>query len=114
MSIAGVMRFLQMEWHNHERQRNAWDIEREEMKQKIASQEGKIKGFKHTNSVLERCVKVLEKALKDERSKNKTLQAIQKGEQPPEDIKADLMKGPQRLSDLSNGIKCMFAMLSYQ
>lgn len=64
------MRFLQLEWHNHERMRNAWDIEREEMKIKIARQEGVNKKLKRMTEVLEKHVKMLQTALKNERAKN--------------------------------------------
>jgi len=33
------MRFLQTEWHRHERDRNAWDIERAEMKSRIGNKQ---------------------------------------------------------------------------
>ena len=69
------MRFLQIEWHNHERLRNAWDIERDEMKQKIAKQEGANKKLKRMNEVLEKHVKILEKSLKEERAKKKVVSA---------------------------------------
>jgi striatin 1/3/4 len=65
------MRFLQIEWHNHERARNAWDIERAEMKAKIAKQEGECRHAKRINEQLERQVRMLELALKNERAKNK-------------------------------------------
>ncbi|KAI7180907.1 hypothetical protein KC352_g23582, partial [Hortaea werneckii] len=42
-TLQGVMRFLQIEWHAHERARNSWDIERAEMKAKIAKQEGEVR-----------------------------------------------------------------------
>ena len=75
------MRFLQIEWHNHERARNAWDIERAEMKAKIAKQEGDTRALKRLNELLEKQIRMLERALKHERAKNK---AIAAGEQPPE------------------------------
>lgn len=65
------MRFLQIEWHNHERARNAWDIERAEMKAKIAKQEGECRHAKRINEQLDRQVRMLEMALKNERAKNK-------------------------------------------
>ncbi|KAK5161567.1 hypothetical protein LTR04_004179 [Oleoguttula sp. CCFEE 6159] len=65
------MRFLQIEWHNHERARNAWDIERAEMKAKIAKQEGECRNSKKTQEQLDRQIKMLEKALRVERMKNK-------------------------------------------
>ena len=65
------MRFLQIEWHNHERARNAWDIERAEMKAKIAKQEGEVRQTKKLNEQLERQIRMLEMALKNERSKSR-------------------------------------------
>lgn len=67
----GVMRFLQIEWHNHERARNAWDIERAEMKAKIAKQEGEGRQAKRLNEQLDRQVRMLEMALRNERAKSK-------------------------------------------
>jgi len=67
------MRFLQTEWHRHERDRNAWEIEREEMKNRIASLEGETRTSKGLRSSLERHVKLLELALKKEREKVKKL-----------------------------------------
>ncbi|KAI9652408.1 MAG: hypothetical protein M1831_006817 [Alyxoria varia] len=75
-----VMRFLQIEWHNHERQRNSWDIERAEMKAKIAKQEGECRSSRKLNDLLDKQVQMLEKALRYERAKNK---AITAGEEPP-------------------------------
>lgn len=77
------MRFLQIEWHNHERARNAWDIERAEMKAKIAKQEGEVRHTKKLNDQLERQIRMLELALKNERSKNRdkaTSESAAKGE----------------------------------
>ncbi|KAL9093272.1 MAG: hypothetical protein Q9165_004013 [Trypethelium subeluteriae] len=64
-----VMRFLQLEWHRYERERNAWDIERAEMKAKIAKQEGESRSSKKLNDQLNRQIRMLEKALKNERAK---------------------------------------------
>jgi len=67
------MRFLQTEWHRHERDRNRWEIEREEMKNRIAILEGETRTSKGLRSSLERHVKLLEIALKKEREKMKSL-----------------------------------------
>ena len=64
------MRFLQMEWQAHERARNAWDIERAEMKAKIAKQEGDGRKAKKLNEQLDKQIRMLEKALKSERARN--------------------------------------------
>lgn len=65
------MRFLQLEWHNHERARNAWDIERAEMKAKIAKQEGEVRSAKKLNDQLNKHIRMLEQALMNERAKSK-------------------------------------------
>lgn len=70
-SVSGVMRFLQLEWHNHERARNAWDIERAEMKAKIAKQEGEVRSAKKLNDQLNKHIRMLEQALMNERKKSK-------------------------------------------
>ncbi|QDS70425.1 hypothetical protein FKW77_009613 [Venturia effusa] len=72
-TLQGVMRFLQIEWHNHERARNSWEIEREEMKQKVTKDEGEIKKLKWQNEFLEKHVKMLESSLRAERAKSKAL-----------------------------------------
>lgn len=76
---AGVMRFLQLEWHAHERARNSWDIERAEMKAKIAKQEGEVRHAKRINEQLDRQVRMLEMALKNERAKARKLAKGQAG-----------------------------------
>ena len=71
---SGVMRFLQTEWHRHERDRNAWEIERAEMKSRIGKLEGDGRTSKRLQETLGKHVKILENALKREREKIKTLQ----------------------------------------
>lgn len=70
---AGVMRFLQTEWHRHERDRNAWEIERAEMKSRIGRLEGDIRTSKRLRESLAKHVRLLEAALKKEREKVKKL-----------------------------------------
>lgn len=89
------MRFLQLEWHNHERARNAWDIERAEMKAKIAKQEGEVRSAKRLNEQLEKHVKMLENALRNERAKSKA-QAV--GEKSSADQDKTDVKGKERAS----------------
>lgn len=71
--IIGVMRFLQTEWHRHERDRNAWQIERAEMKSRIGKLEGDGRTSKRLQESLGKHVKILENALKREREKLKSL-----------------------------------------
>ena len=61
------MRFLQTEWHRHERDRNAWEIERAEMKSRIGKLEGDGRTSKRLQETLGKHVKLLENALKRER-----------------------------------------------
>lgn len=77
MIFAGVMRFLQMEWHRHERDRNAWQIERAEMKSRIGKLEGDGRTSKRLQESLGKHVKILENALRKERDKAK----VQPGEE---------------------------------
>lgn len=79
-TLQGVMRFLQVEWHNHERARNAWDIERAELKAKITKQEGDFRNSKRLNQALDKQVRMLEIALRAERTKRKEAVPI---EPPP-------------------------------
>ena len=65
------MRFLQTEWHRHERDRNAWEIERAEMKSKIGKLEGDGRTSKRLQASLSKHVKMLENVLKQERAKAK-------------------------------------------
>ncbi|KAI0180712.1 WD40 repeat-like protein [Hypoxylon sp. FL1284] len=65
-TLQGVMRFLQTEWHRHERDRNAWEIERQEMKARIAALEGSARRADATQKALKRYVNILEKKVKDQ------------------------------------------------
>ncbi|TDZ47649.1 Striatin Pro11 [Colletotrichum trifolii] len=65
-TLQGVMRFLQTEWHRHERDRNAWEIERQEMKARIAALEGQARRSDATQKALKKYVAILEKKVKDQ------------------------------------------------
>ncbi|CCX32581.1 Similar to Striatin Pro11; acc. no. Q70M86 [Pyronema omphalodes CBS 100304] len=68
-TLQGVMRFLQTEWHKHERDRNNWEIERAEMKARIAKLEGENRAEKRLHQVHQARIQILERALKQERAK---------------------------------------------
>ena len=78
------MRFLQTEWHRHERDRNAWQIERAEMKSRIGKLEGDGRTSRRLQESLGKHVKILENALRKEREKMKALQAGEKPEHQAE------------------------------
>lgn len=82
------MRFLQTEWHRHERDRNAWEIERADMKARIAKMEGDNRAAKRLQQAYLQRVKMLEIALKQERSKNKA-NGVSNGQ--PEDTTSELV-----------------------
>lgn len=60
------MRFLQTEWHRHERDRNAWEIEKQEMRARIANLEGQARRADATQKALKRYVSILEKKVKEQ------------------------------------------------
>lgn len=65
-TLQGVMRFLQTEWHRHERERNAWEIEKQEMRGRIASLEGQARRADATQKALKKYVTILERKVKDQ------------------------------------------------
>lgn len=98
-NLPGVLHFLQIEWRRYERDRNEWEIERAEMKARIALLEGERRGIENVKTDLMRRVKMLEIALRQERSKylasNPKEQTATK-EQPP---------AKQSASSMPNGTK---------
>ncbi|KAF9989138.1 hypothetical protein BGZ75_007392 [Mortierella antarctica] len=68
-AFPSVLQFLQSEWRRFERDRNEWDIEKAEMKARIAFLEGEKRGVDNTKMDLMKRVKMLEYALRQERSK---------------------------------------------
>jgi striatin 1/3/4 len=99
--LLGVMRFLQIEWHNHERARNAWDIERAEMMAKIVKHEGETPMLKRQVEVLEKHIRMLEQALKAERAKSRALAAGDKS--APEDEPTSEVKGKNAVKTEGKG-----------
>ncbi|KAL1845663.1 1,2-dihydroxy-3-keto-5-methylthiopentene dioxygenase [Paecilomyces lecythidis] len=104
-TLQGVMRFLQTEWHRHERERNAWEIERAEMKSRIGRLEGDARTSKRLHESLGKHIKLLEAALKREREKVKGLMNGEKVEDlrdPKEVAKENLKSIPKRAPPSSN------------
>ncbi|KAF8644144.1 hypothetical protein AX16_008671 [Volvariella volvacea WC 439] len=71
-TLSSVLHFLQTEWRRYERDRNEWEIERAEMRARIALLEGERRSFENVKLDLMRRVKMLEYALRMERSKQLT------------------------------------------
>lgn len=99
--LIGVMRFLQTEWHRHERDRNAWEIERAEMKSRIGRLEGDLRTSKRLHESLSKHVRLLETALKKEREKTKKLSNNEKIELP-QDSKEIARESVQFLKGMSH------------
>lgn len=79
------MRFLQSQYHSFERERNAWEIERAEMKSRMGKLEGEARTSKRMQESLGKHVKLLEIALRKERDINKKLRSGQQvNEQKPD------------------------------
>ncbi|KAK3817508.1 MAG: WD40-repeat-containing domain protein [Benniella sp.] len=69
-AFPSVLQFLQSEWRRFERDRNEWDIEKAEMKARIAFLEGEKRGVDNTKLDLMKRVKMLEYALRQESASN--------------------------------------------
>jgi striatin 1/3/4 len=94
------MRFLQTEWHRHERDRNAWEIERQEMKSRIASLEGQARRADATQKALKKYVAILEKKVKEQAALLKS------------DGKADAVTRPDRAALLQEKLRREFPALN--
>lgn len=79
-TLQGVMRFLQTEWHRHERDRNAWEIEKQEMKGRIANLEGAARRADATQKALKKYVAILEAKVKEQSAQLKAAAAGDKVE----------------------------------
>lgn len=68
-SIPGILHFIQHEWARFETERSQWEVERAELLARIAFLQGERKGQENLKNDLVRRIKMLEYALKQERSK---------------------------------------------
>jgi striatin 1/3/4 len=87
-----------MEWHRHERDRNGWEIERQEMKGRIARLEGSTRKADTSIGSLKKYVNMLEKALKERDAQVRALKA-------GVDVKVELANEEKLLSGKSAHIK---------
>lgn len=87
LNLSNVLHFLQTEWRRYERDRNEWEIERAEMRARIALLEGERRSFENVKLDLMRRIKMLEHALRVERSKQLSQPASQTAP-PPAPAKA--------------------------
>lgn len=66
-NLSSVLHYLQSEWRRYERDRNEWEIERAEMRARIALLEGERRSFENVKLDFMRRIKMLEYALRVER-----------------------------------------------
>ncbi|KAK9460674.1 Striatin family-domain-containing protein [Lipomyces oligophaga] len=71
-TLQGVMRFLQTEWQKNERSRIQWEIERAEMKARIARLEGEKRGSEQLLETYVKRIAMLERALETQRSESRS------------------------------------------
>lgn len=68
-TLSGILHFLQSEWRRFERERNEWEIERAEMRARVALLEGERRGMENAKTDLLKRIKMLEYALRQERNR---------------------------------------------
>ncbi|KAI0273852.1 WD40-repeat-containing domain protein [Gloeopeniophorella convolvens] len=95
-TLSNVLHFLQSEWRKYERDRNEWEIERAEMRARIALLEGERRSFENIKVDLMRRIKMLEYALRVERSKQLSQPASSAGQSIPPAKLASLQSTSQK------------------
>ncbi|KAF9459358.1 WD40-repeat-containing domain protein [Collybia nuda] len=100
-TLSSVLHFLQTEWRRYERDRNEWEIERAEMRARIALLEGERRSFENVKLDLMRRIKMLEYALRMERSKQLTQPVSQNN--PPAKLAA--IQGHAALSSQKDDVQ---------
>ncbi|GAB0146924.1 hypothetical protein EsHS_00007309 [Epichloe bromicola] len=98
-TLQGVMRFLQTEWHRHERDRNSWEIEKQEMRGRIAHLEGQARRADATQKALKKYVTILERKVKDQSEQIKGTAAREENASAKNDRSAKIQKKLRSSSD---------------
>lgn len=98
-TLQGVMRFLQTEWHRHERDRNSWEIEKQEMRGRIAHLEGQARRADATQKALKKYVTILERKVKDQSEQIKGTAAREENASAKNDRSAKIQEKLRSSSD---------------
>ncbi|KAJ7990395.1 hypothetical protein DPEC_G00299860 [Dallia pectoralis] len=97
LSLPGILHFIQFEWGRFQTEKYRWEAERDELRAQVAFLQGERKGQENMKQDLVRRIKMLEYALKQERSKHQKLKTgrdLSPGEKKP-DTEAELVpNGP--------------------
>ncbi|TPX49604.1 hypothetical protein SeMB42_g02554 [Synchytrium endobioticum] len=93
-TLPGVLHYLQSEWRRFERNRNDWEIEKSDLQSRIAFLESERRGMDNIRTDLLRRIRMLEYALRQERSKYVGLQAQISGQTLAETV-SDASESPE-------------------
>ncbi|XP_077174583.1 striatin-4 [Paroedura picta] len=96
LSLPGILHFIQHEWARFEAEKSRWEAEKAELQAQVAFLQGERKGQENLKTDLVRRIKMLEYALKQERSKYHKLKfgtEPNQGEKKP-DVLEPVSNGP--------------------
>ncbi|XP_029862676.1 striatin-4 [Aquila chrysaetos chrysaetos] len=105
LSLPGILHFIQHEWARFEAEKGRWEAERAELQAQVAFLQGERKGQENLKTDLVRRIKMLEYALKQERSKYHKLKfgtELTPGEKKPEGTEL-VSNGPTEVTSLEGG-----------
>ncbi|KAL2095572.1 hypothetical protein ACEWY4_007720 [Coilia grayii] len=97
LSLPGILHFIQYEWGRFQAEKCRWEAERDELRAQVAFLQGERKGQENMKQDLVRRIKMLEYALKQERSKHQKLKSgsdQSPGEKKPEAEAEPVPNGP--------------------
>ncbi|XP_055556416.1 striatin-4 [Falco cherrug] len=105
LSLPGILHFIQHEWARFEAEKGRWEAERAELQAQVAFLQGERKGQENLKTDLVRRIKMLEYALKQERSKYHKLKfgaEVTPGEKKTEGTEP-VSNGPTEVTSLGGG-----------
>ncbi|CAB1347603.1 unnamed protein product [Coregonus sp. 'balchen'] len=73
LSLPGILHFIQFEWGRFQAEKYRWEAERDELRAQVTFLQGERKGQENMKQDLVRRIKMLEYALKQERTKHQKL-----------------------------------------
>ncbi|XP_041920259.1 striatin-4 [Alosa sapidissima] len=97
LSLPGILHFIQYEWGRFQAEKCRWEAERDELRAQVAFLQGERKGQENMKQDLVRRIKMLEYALKQERTKHQKLKTgsdQSPGEKKPETEAEPVPNGP--------------------
>uniref|UniRef100_A0A8C4Y0L9 Striatin 4 n=1 Tax=Gopherus evgoodei TaxID=1825980 RepID=A0A8C4Y0L9_9SAUR len=104
LSLPGILHYIQHEWARFEAEKSRWEAERAELQAQVAFLQGERKGQENLKTDLVRRIKMLEYALKQERSKYHKLKfgtELNQGEKRA-DLSEPVSNGPAETTSLES------------